>query len=1184
MTCKTKLFSLISASFYNQTLMVQSSDQPEDFSSALNAYIFFSYCILSSLQANSSPDSAAGTATSKSKASVSTKEDWYSQKKAVLSNFQFLLTITDPMFIKRIWSSTSKLEYIFGIFVKCILLILEDGPEMSKCPTFPSQLFDFAGCLCKSAVAFQLQHPLDTLKAGVIQLLKMNEQLGSVLSDFVSHVCLPPYEYVILLEGVLKEFAGTEMPGNDMARRFSSFLVPISKKLPKLLLKNFSYLSHFIAHEPYLLRNTMLEVICNIIQFQSLANSGEAETTRKQITILFRTIEERSRDNNSFVRSRVLMVCSKLCQANAIPLSRRAHVVDMAVDRLLDKSSGVRKRAILLLSELLAYHPFSIDGGELSLELLQEKRSSVVDSLSTTDLDQKITALGDVDLGWDSDDETEGAPKLSDNPEWNALMLKKKYYSDAIIFVKQLEKAVPIVLQLLASKVKSEVLEAINFFVLADLYNVNSAKLGIRKILHLIWAKETSNNIADDEDPVVNASSIKDAVLLALKKVYLDSVSPKLSHSDRIQSMVFNLVSILSPSHEKASFTLSDLVSFTEVVHLWQQKKMISTDLTKMVWNLFAHCSSEPLYTQRAYATLVEVFSKHNDDKQHGEVMVLKSNFLLFGLSDPYIAKCILRTLNYYDLSSDGHDDEAFLLSLFKLTSEEWSSEPWFEVITVALNLIFEKMQHPDRILASLVQLLAAPIFSSHYKVKAIDLAKLFHVLGQGAVKHACFIDKAGVAMKKELHMNSASSSDKSPHNFAQMASSAASEEQITEYVSNFKNKELLYSSSFCFSKFLPLLLNVCQYPEKYPSEAIQNYSLNCLVKFMTISNPFCSSYLGLFLTILTNTRFSVIRSNCVIAFGDLVAAHANLMDQNMHFLFDRLQDNDYNVKKNAFMVSMHLVLNGLIKVKGQISDMSKCLLGTDSRISDLARLFFTEMAEKDSNSIYNYLPDMISNLSSDTSISPADFQYIMTFIFGFIKKEKQVENLVEKLCARFRVSTNTRQNSDIAYCLSLMSFTSAGPVKKLIECLPYYYDKIYDEVVFGFFADILGKIKRNSSGTTANKLLATQEMKGILESYEMKLISIHQQATDSHDLVDNIKALRKPVHSNQGKDMKKTIKGIRKMKIAENDSELDDMVVDDENEPSGLYRPRANENDVPDNIHKAPLRSSRRLRSNNDN
>lgn len=56
-------------------------------------------------------------------------------------------------------------------------------------------------------------------------------------------------------------------------------------------------------------------------------------------------------------------------------------------------------------------------------------------------------------------------------------------------------------------------------------------------------------------------------------------------------------------------------------------------------------------------------------------------------------------------------------------------------------------------------------------------------------------------------------------------------------------------------------------------------------------------------------------------------------------------------------MVLTHLILNGMIKVKGQLGEMAKCLEDPEPRIADLAKLFFTELATKE-NAIYNNLPD----------------------------------------------------------------------------------------------------------------------------------------------------------------------------------------------------------------------------------
>jgi hypothetical protein len=74
--------------------------------------------------------------------------------------------------------------------------------------------------------------------------------------------------------------------------------------------------------------------------------------------------------------------------------------------------------------------------------------------------------------------------------------------------------------------------------------------------------------------------------------------------------------------------------------------------------------------------------------------------------------------------------------------------------------------------------------------------------------------------------------------------------------------------------------------------------------------------------------------------------------------------------------------------------------------------------------------------------------------------KEKQAESIVEKLCQRFRLSEDTRQWRDVAFCLSLLPFKSERSVKKLVEGLPFYRDKLHEEGVYARFQEILAKAR----------------------------------------------------------------------------------------------------------------------------
>ena len=64
-----------------------------------------------------------------------------------------------------------------------------------------------------------------------------------------------------------------------------------------------------------------------------------------------------------------------------------------------------------------------------------------------------------------------------DGNEMLSLKLRKKYYSEALNFIQQIENAIPIASQLLGSTHKSEVLEAMEFFKIIHEYKFEGAEV-----------------------------------------------------------------------------------------------------------------------------------------------------------------------------------------------------------------------------------------------------------------------------------------------------------------------------------------------------------------------------------------------------------------------------------------------------------------------------------------------------------------------------------------------------------------------------------------------------------------------------------------------------------------------------------------------------------------------------------
>ncbi|KAJ2304230.1 condensin complex non-SMC subunit Cnd1, partial [Coemansia sp. RSA 2706] len=150
-------------------------------------------------------------------------------------------------------------------------------------------------------------------------------------------------------------------------------------------------------------------------------------------------------------------------------------------------------------------------------------------------------------------------------------------------------------------------------------------------------------------------------------------------------------------------------------------------------------------------------------------------------------------------------------------------------------------------------------------------------------------------------------------------------------------------------------------------------------------------------------------------------------------------------------------------------------------------------LATKD-NAVYNNLPDIISSLSvGANAVNEESFARIMRFLFDFIKeKDRQTDNVVEKLCQRFRNTTDARQSRDIAYCMAQLPFKSERSVRRLLDGMPCYQDKLADNAVFKHFAEIASKARSHGA--------QKQETKTLLDEYESKLKEARAKATGEDD------------------------------------------------------------------------------------
>lgn len=433
--------------------------------------------------------------------------EWDHLKISVAENLRSLTSLP----LGRIFDNASEKETLVSAIARTVHLLLEQ-PENIKL----SLLLD--ACLHTLAMAAKCHNFSSNVKTLIIQDLNFFEHLSEPCARLVA-LTSTQYEFPALAEELYRDLGDhnyTTAEGNT-CKLVASFFVKHAELAPRDALKYLTFSIGLLDVEAPAVRMGLVEVLGKlIIDLQTRDDRDEQSATSSKN--LFGALEERMRDVNAFVRCKVLAMLGELCRVHAIPVNRRTAIMELAIGRVRDKSSNVRKRAIQLLAEFVRSHPFGVDGGELNIDFFTDRLKVIEDMLSSLIGDGN--ELGDVD-------EAKSA-------QVNTLLMQKKYYQDACKFVQQIDSVMPTLNSLLTSNVKTEVFEVMDFLVDAHMYKIQSAGAGIRKMVQLVWEKDLST-----EDG--GKRSVKEHLIECYSKIYVCS-DDRLPPKDRLIETTQNLI------------------------------------------------------------------------------------------------------------------------------------------------------------------------------------------------------------------------------------------------------------------------------------------------------------------------------------------------------------------------------------------------------------------------------------------------------------------------------------------------------------------------------------------------------------------------------------------------------------------------------------------------------------------
>ncbi|KAI8389378.1 condensin complex subunit 1 [Blakeslea trispora] len=1147
----SRLFDIISSGFQAEIKATSDdleSNEKETFSNhrvQLEMYGFLIHWFL--LQAEDNATTSTMMRKSKANQTAGNNDlktfDWSSQKLKAFDLANWLLGLK----LTKIWTLSPDRIAFVALFTKPAYQLFEN-PVYAKSSQMKERIFRVLSLCVK-----HYDH-LSVAQTTIMQDLQYYEHSAETMAELLVYM-VDKQNYTQLADEILREISNREfkdvskeVKDSPNPKTFATFLLKMAELSPKTILKNLTVLINQLDSEAYLMRVTLIDILGYLIAELSKTIEGNANHM-DQINGFFDILEERMLDPISYCRQKVLQVYLRLFVLKVKFPKRRHAATVLCVRHLQDKSSIVRKYAIRALTTLVSTHPYSMYGGELDLEEWTTRFNTLKQEIDNVVSEEDVRALVvEQDADMQESEQTESTQvtpaetnKTVVSPEkLQQLILMRTFHTDAIQFIELVHSSISTVTQLLSSKSKAEVLESMDFLVTCYNYKVKLASDGIKKMLHLIWTKDTSDE----------GKGIKVKLLSCYENLYLE-MDAKLSKRENVSRVAKNLIELTFDT------TLAELTSLEQLLSTLMEEGKIINDVVQKLWTVYGFTQGRIQKSLRRGAIVVlgmlaKTKTKIVSDKID---VMLKIGLGSLGKSDLALARytCIaLQRLGGAKSKEKGrgvqegirfpvnHPIFARLKDILETPNE---SQEWFSMAEQAINTIYLLCKSPEVICEELIlnkthrvfnaaedtqslqndsQLMpppsSGPIESqlSDYDLsmsqqalpfpqtplyqKPLELAQLFFLVGHIALKelvHLEIVESAWKRKKQEKEKQSDQQKEKIPgedeDELEQVGGTA--EDDIGEAMVRIREREVLFGPHSLLGIYGPLLTEVCARNKVYTDRTLQINATLALTKFMCISSDFCEKKLQLLFTILEKSKDATIRSNIVIGLGDMAVCFNTLIDDNITFLYNRLSDSDTMVRKNAVMVLTHLILNGMVKVKGQISEMAKCLEDPDQRIADLAKLFFTELASKD-NAIYNNLPDIISNLTSTqpTHLEEEAFRKIMKFIFSFdfTEKEKQAENIVDKLCQRFLTAQDERNWRDIAYCLSLLPFKTEKPFKKLLENWPTFQDKIHEESVHKSFVEIVqkGRLHKNQR----------PELKALVDELDQKMEKQRGPETEKND------------------------------------------------------------------------------------
>lgn len=435
--------------------------------------------------------------------------------------------------------------------------------------------------------------------------------------------------------------------------------------------------------------------------------------------------------------------------------------------------------------------------------------------------------------------------------KYQQLLLMQTFHMDAIQFIGLLHKAIPTITQLLSSKSKAEVLESMDFLVVGYHYKVKLATDGIKKMLHLIWTKDTSDE----------GKGIKMKLISCYENLYLEMDS-KLSKKENVNRVAKSLIQLTYGTN------LAELTSLEQLLSTLMSENKIPLDVIQKLWSVYGFTQGRIQKSQRRGAIIIlSMLAKAKTKVVSDKIdVLLKIGLGSLGKADMELARytCIaiqrLEGTKSKDKGRGIQEGIRFPLNhpiftrLKDVIESPSESQDWFSLAEQAINTIFLLCKNPESLCEDIIRdktrkvfgvreasLSASPMPGSDLNSTQMDsslmdydlsmtqqalpfpqnpiyqspmeLSQLFFLVGHVALKEIVHLEIVESAWKRKKSKKESDQKDEE-HSAAvedeleQVGGTA--EDDIGDAMTRIREREILFGSNSLLAMFGPLLTEVC--------------------------------------------------------------------------------------------------------------------------------------------------------------------------------------------------------------------------------------------------------------------------------------------------------------------------------------------------------------------------------------